>query len=181
MQSLAAMWERVASTLTRTGTWIGLLPLRLLLAWEFWEAGVMKLQGENWFNSVRADFPFPFNLVPVDISWFLATWTELLGGIGLALGLFARFWSAGLIILSVVAIAGVHWPAEWNSLPELWQGYAVSDRGFGNYKLPLLFIVMLLPLVFFGAGKVSLDHALSRWVLRREPSIGVSEAVGSAP
>jgi putative oxidoreductase len=179
MQSVGAIWERVTSILTQTGEWIGLLPLRLLLAWEYWEAGVMKLNGQNWFDSVRADFPFPFDMVPVDVSWFLATWTELLGGIGLALGLFTRFWSAGLIILSIVAIAGVHWPADWNSFSELWQGYAVSDRGFGNYKLPLLFIVMLLPLVFFGAGKASLDHALARCILRREPPLGMRGTVHS--
>ena len=162
MNRVTAMWRRTTAALAQIGEWVGLLPLRLLLAWEFGEAGVMKLGGENWFGSVRDDFPFPFNVVPVDISWLLATWTELLGGIGLALGLFTRFWSAGLILLSVVAIAGVHWPAEWNSLSELWQGYAISDRGFGNYKLPLLFIVMLIPLLLLGAGRLSVDHALSR-------------------
>jgi putative oxidoreductase len=118
-------------------------------------------------------------MVPVDVSWFLATWTELLGGIGLALGLFTRFWSAGLIILSIVAIAGVHWPTDWNSFSELWQGYAVSDRGFGNYKLPLLFIVMLVPLALFGAGKASLDHVLGRSVLRRERSTEMRGTVHS--
>jgi putative oxidoreductase len=172
MQSLNAAWARATSALARTGEWIGLLPLRLLLAWEFWEAGIIKLQGENWFGSVHANFPFPFNLVPIEVSWPLATWTELLGGLGLALGLFTRFWAAGLTVLSIVAIAGVHWPAEWNSFSELWQGYAVSDRGFGNYKLPLLFIVMLLPLFFFGAGKSSLDHIVVRILLRDAPGRG---------
>jgi putative oxidoreductase len=162
MNGVTEVWQRTTAALAKAGQWGGFLPLRLLLAWEFLEAGVMKLGGENWFGSVREDFPFPFNVMPVDISWFLATWTEVLGGIGLALGLFTRFWSAGLIILSIVAIAGVHWPADWNSLSELWQGYAISDRGFGNYKLPLLFIVMLIPLLLFGAGRLSVDHALNR-------------------
>jgi putative oxidoreductase len=179
MNGLVGAWEAVTTVLGRTGTWLALLPLRLILAWEFWEAGVEKLGGENWFDSVRGDFPLPFNVIPADTSWFLATWTELLGGLGLALGLFTRFWSAGLIILSIVAIAGVHWPAEWNSLAELWQGYSVSDRGFGNYKLPLLFIVMLLPLVFFGAGKASLDHVLLRWLAVRKPLATAGEAAGS--
>ena len=170
MNKFITLWQRTTSALVSTGEWIGLLPLRLLLAWEFWEAGAMKVGGENWFGSVRDDFPFPFNLMPVDLSWFLATWTELLGGIGLALGLFTRFWSAGLIILSIVAIFGVHWPAEWNSLSELWQGYSISDKGFGNYKLPLLFVAMLIPLFFFGPGKASVDHLLTGLVRQRSDS-----------
>jgi len=136
--------------------------LRLLLAWEFWEAGVMKLGGNNWFGGIKENFPFPFNYVPVDLSWFIATWFELLGSIGLAIGLFTRFWAISLIILSVVAIFGVHWPDDWSSLSELWKGYAISNKGFGNFKLPLLFIVMLLPLFFSGPGKASVDHILSK-------------------
>lgn len=170
MNKIIALWQRTTSALVSAGQWIGLLPLRLLLAWEFWEAGAMKIGGENWFGSVREDFPFPFNVLPLDLSWFLATWTELLGGIGLALGLFTRFWSAGLLILSIVAIFGVHWPAEWNSLSELWQGYSISDNGFGNYKLPLLFVAMLIPLLLFGPGRTSVDHLLTGLARRRPDS-----------
>ena len=78
------------------------------------------------------------------------------------LGLFTRFWAFSLIILSIVAIAGVHWPDQWDSLAELWKGYAITDKGFGNYRVPLLFIAMLVPLVFAGAGKLSLDNILAK-------------------
>jgi len=64
--------------------------------------------------------------------------------------------------VTIVAISGVHWPDEWSSLAELWKGYAVSDKGFGNFRIPLLFLVMLLPLVFQGAGKLSLDNIFAR-------------------
>jgi putative oxidoreductase len=167
MDRLIAGWQRLAAGLAAVGDWFGLLPLRLLLAWEFWESGIVKLKGDNWFGDVQDAFPFPFNVVPVDVSWFLATWTEILGAIGLAIGLFTRFWALGLIILSIVAIGGVHWPDRWDSLAELWKGYAITDQGFGNYKLPLLFIVMLIPLVFLGPGKASLDRVLSRSLTRR--------------
>jgi putative oxidoreductase len=36
----------------------------------------------------------------------------------------------------------------------------ITSDGFGNYKLPLLFLVILLPLLFHGGGKLSLDHLL---------------------
>jgi putative oxidoreductase len=64
-----------------------------------------------------------------------------------------------------VAIAAVHWPTEWHTLGDLLTGFRIvdeADDGFGNYELPLLFIVMLLPLLFAGAGKLSLDYLIKR-------------------
>ncbi|NCF14346.1 MAG: DoxX family membrane protein [Gammaproteobacteria bacterium] len=158
MSALTRLQQRIREFLDPAGAWLALLPIRLLMAWEFGNAGLMKLNGKNWFGNVQDNFPFPFNVIPVEISWFLATWTEILGAAGLVLGLFTRFWAFSLIVLTIVAILGVHWPAEWNSLAELWQGYAITDKGFGNYRIPLLFIAMLVPLMFAGAGKPSLDH-----------------------
>ena len=164
MQSIYRFWnDRIVAVLEPTGDWLALLPIRLLMAYEFGKAGLMKYNGNNWFANVQDNFPFPFNVVPVEISWFIATWFEILGAIGLVIGLFTRFWAFSLIILSVVAILGVHWPEQWSSLSELWKGYSVSNKGFGNYRIPLLFIAMLVPLLFKGAGKLSADHALSRY------------------
>ena len=162
MASLVDLKNRATDVLDGLGAWIGLLPIRLLMAYEFGRAGMMKLNGTNWFANVQDNFPFPFNVVPVEISWFLATWAEILGAIGLVLGLFTRFWAFSLIILTIVAISGVHWPDDWSSLAELWKGYSVSDKGFGNFRIPLLFLVMLIPLVVFSPGKLSVDHILAR-------------------
>lgn len=162
MDSLIKMKNQATSVLDDAGDWVALLPIRLLMAYEFGRAGMMKLNGNNWFANVQDNFPFPFNVVPVDISWFMATWMEILGAAGLVLGLFTRFWALGLIVVTIVAISGVHWPDEWSSLAELWKGYAVSDKGFGNFRIPLLFLAMLLPLVFQGAGKLSLDNILAK-------------------
>jgi len=160
MSSLVTLKNQVTDALDSVGDWAALLPIRLLMAYEFGRAGIMKFNGSNWFANVQDNFPFPFNVIPVEISWFLATWTEVLGAAGLALGLFTRFWALGLIVLTLVAIAGVHMPDNWDSLAELWKGYAVSDKGFGNFRIPLLFIVMLVPLVLMGPGKLSVDHLL---------------------
>lgn len=162
MDSLIKMKNQATSVLDDAGDWVALLPIRLLMAYEFGRAGMMKLNGNNWFANVQDNFPFPFNVVPVDISWFMATWMEILGAAGLVLGLFTRFWALGLIVVTIVAISGVHWPDEWSSLAELWKGYAVSDKGFGNFRIPLLFLAMLVPLVFQGAGKLSLDNILAK-------------------
>jgi len=135
-----------------------------LLAWEFGEAGYAKLTGSNWFEHVT--FPFPLNLLPAEFSWQIATWFELIGAAALVLGLATRFFSASLIILTIVAIAAIHWPSEWHSLSQLLTGYRIIDEqgdGLGNYKLPVIFLVMFLPILFSGAGKLSLDY----WIYRQ--------------
>ena len=154
-------YQKITTILDGLGDSIPQLCLRFILAWEFGKAGIEKLHGTNWFADIA--FPFPFNLLPPDFSWGLATGFELFGAAALILGLATRFFSASLIILTIVAIASVHWPSEWYSLSQLAMGFRVVDEandGFGNYELPLLFIVMLMPLLFSGAGKLSLDYLL---------------------
>ncbi len=157
---LIAGYQKLAARLNRhADQWPPLL-LRLILAYEFWEAGMMKYGGENWFSHL--DFPFPLSLLSNETLWFFATWLEIIGALALLLGLGTRFFSLALMLLTVVAINTVHWPAEWNSLPELWQGYAISNKGHGNFKLPLLYLIMFVPLLFGGAGCWSLDYLLNR-------------------
>lgn len=142
--------RRILGLLDDIGAWLPNFAIRLLLAYEFWEAGTMKLRGENWFEGIKEQFPFPFNIVPTDISWHLATWTELAGPVLLVLGLGTRFASASLAILTLVAWASVH----------AGNGYNVCDNG---YQLPLIYMVLFLPLLFQGAGKLSADY----WIRRR--------------
>ena len=162
MNAILRFKDSVIGALDAAGETAALLPIRLLMAYEFGRAGMMKLNGNNWFGNVQENFPFPFDVIPVDISWFMATWVELLGAAGLALGLFTRFWALGLIVVTIVAIYGVHLPDDWSSLAELWKGYAVSDKGFGNFRIPMLFLVMLIPLVLTGPGRISVDYFLAK-------------------
>lgn len=166
MQILLTRYRKLAGWLDCAGDYgAGLVLIRLLMAYEYGKAGLGKFNGNNWFANVQDNFIFPFNVVPVEISWFLATWFEILGAAGLLLGLFTRFWALSLIIMTIVAISGVHWPAEWHSLGELWEGYrVVSKDGSGNYRIPLLFIAMLLPLLVSGAGRLSIDALLAKRV-----------------
>jgi putative oxidoreductase len=164
IHQLSALYEHIRNKLNIIGEWLPQLTLRLILAWEFGEAGFEKLHGSNWFADIS--FPFPLSLLPPDFSWGLATFFEIVGAFALAFGVATRFFSLSLIVLTIVAIAAVHWPAEWSTLSELLTGYRISDKagdGFGNYKLPLLFLVMFLPLLFSGAGKVSIDY----WIRRK--------------
>lgn len=150
--------------------WLAPLGLRILLAWEFIEAGWMKWQGENWFAEIQMDFPFPFDLLPPDLNWTLAAATELLAGTCLLLGLGTRVAAASLLAVTVVATAAVHWPMMYEGLDGLLMGYAITDQGSGNFKLPLLFVAMLLPLLFGGAGRVSVDAWFASRAVPAQPS-----------
>ena len=102
-----------------------------------------------------------FSTLPASLNWQLATWLELVGAVMLLLGLATRSVAYVFWVLTVVAIAAVHWPDQWNGLSELWQGYAITDQGYGNFKLPLLFLAMLLPLILNGGGALSVDRLLA--------------------
>ncbi len=144
MQTLVS---RALLLLDEIGAWLPQLGLRLLLAYEFWQSGLEKLHGENWFEDIQDQFPFPLHLVPPDVSWHLATGFELAGPVALLLGLGTRFFSASLIVLTLVAWASVH----------AGNGYNVCDNG---YKLPLMYAVMFLVPLFSGPGRLSLDHLI---------------------
>jgi putative oxidoreductase len=151
----------VACKLTQRLDWLGqflsMLGLRLLLAWEFWGSGVEKLRGRNWFAEIQGNFPFPFSLLPADVNWIFAIGIELLGSIALALGLGTRFAAFSLMVLDSVAWISVH----------AGHGYNVCNNGF---KLPLIYLIMLIPLLLSGPGKISLDHLIVSRVLGSRPA-----------
>lgn len=161
-------------SLERGGDVVGLLPIRALLCWEYLEAGIEKFRGENWFDAVA--LPVPFSLFPADLNWTLSMTLEIAGALCLLLGLATRFFAAVLLLLTIVATATVHWPESWSSFSELWMGYAITDQGYGNFKLPLLFAAMLWPLVVFGPGRLSLDTLLLRWSSPAAGRSGVDRA-----
>jgi len=163
--NLFKTYDDLTARLKATGDYIWPLALRLIMFWEFWEAGISKYRGDNWFADIpwadwQMGFPFPFNLLPVDLNWMFATWGELVFSILILLGLFTRFAAFSLLVITVVATVAVHWPSEWSSLTELWNGYVISPKGAGNFKLPLLFVLLLMPLIFHGGGKISMDNLL---------------------
>ena len=168
---LTNLYDDTAARLRSIGDWIWPLSLRLILGYEFWTAGLTKFNGKNWFGGRIDSFPQPFKLFGGDFSWFAATWGELVFSVMLIFGLFTRFAAFSLVVITVVAIMTIHWPAEYSGLSDLWQGYSVSrvkvdDVFKGNFRIPLLFLIMLLPLVFHGGGKFSVDALLRFFTAR---------------
>ncbi len=52
----------------------------------------------------------------MELSWFLASWTEFLGGICLLLGLATRLWALPLAVTMLVAAGSVHWDNGWPAI-----------------------------------------------------------------
>jgi len=150
MNMIICIAKYIIDKLNAVGEHLSMLTLRLYIAWEFWESGLEKFNGDNWFSDIQDAFPFPFNIVPTDISWFISTWTELAGAITLIVGLGTRFTAVSFIILDIVAWISVHGD----------NGYNVCSNGF---KLPLMYLIMLMPLLLSGPGKASIDF----WIKRR--------------
>lgn len=168
--ALSTLWTDFTARLQGANESIPPLVLRLIMGWEFFESGTEKLYGDNWFADIQSRFPFPFDVIPANVSWGIATWFELIGAIMLWIGLGTRLFAFVLLFLTFVATAAVHWPTMLSMWSDLAKGYAITDMGHGNFKLPLLFAVMLLPLIFGGGGRLSLDALVARLAGARDPA-----------
>ena len=128
---------------------IPLLLIRLILAYGFYGPATMKLNDVSaiaeWFTNIGIPAP--------TLNAYLATYTEFLGAIFLALGLATRFISIPLIITMLVAIKTVHWG----------NGFNASDNG---YEIPLYYMAMLMMLFFAGPGRASMDYLIRKKLLK---------------
>jgi putative oxidoreductase len=57
MERITERLNTLLGGLDTAGSWLAPLALRLLLAREFWDAGVEKLHGRNWFGAIQDRFP----------------------------------------------------------------------------------------------------------------------------
>ena len=126
-----------------------LLVIRLYWGWSFAQTGWGKLmhleRTAGFFESLNIPLP--------KLNAVLAGGTECLGGILLALGLFARPASIPLIFTMLVAYG----TADRDALVAI-----RSDPDKFVTAAPFLFLLASLLVLAFGAGKLSLDALLGR-------------------
>ena len=104
--------------LTRKVDFLGPLLLRLYLVPIFWMAGTKKWGSfdstVDWFGNPDWGLGLPFPLLLA----FLATWTEILGAIGLLLGLAVRWLAVPLMFTMIIAATTVHMDYGWQSIAD---------------------------------------------------------------
>jgi uncharacterized membrane protein YphA (DoxX/SURF4 family) len=111
------------------------LALRFILVPVFWMAGMQKL---NHFDSTVEWFGNSDWGLGLPLPWLLAllaTATELLGAILLALGLLTRLIAVPLIITMLVAIISVHWENGWQAIADPQAAFATESVIASSEKL----------------------------------------------
>jgi putative oxidoreductase len=129
---------------------------RLTLGIVMFPHGAQKALG--WFGGYGFSGTMNFFTHQMHIAAplaFLAIAAEFAGSIGLILGCLSRVAALGIGTNMVVAIATVHAP---NGFFMNWYG---TQKGEG-FEYHLLAIGLALIVLFYGAGKVSLDQLISR-------------------
>ena len=115
MTTLLSLFHRIHAALnhTRIADFLAPLALRLFLVPVMFSAGYNKAMSfestVSWFGNSEWGLGLPF---PALLA-FLATATELVGGVLLLLGLFTRYISIPLMFTMLVAIGSVHWENGW--------------------------------------------------------------------
>lgn len=142
--NVLAMYQKATERLSLLND-IPALFFRLILAYGFYTPAMMKWGNINgiaeWFGGMGIPFP--------TLNAYMAASTEMAAVILLPLGLATRFISIPLIITMVVAIVTVH----------LSNGFEAGNNGF---EIPLYYMLMLFALLINGAGKLSVDHIISK-------------------
>jgi putative oxidoreductase len=137
--------ERTAAHLT----WLGPLFARLTVGWVFLWSGWGKLQNlpQITENFVSWGIPFPHVLTP------FVSGVEFFGGMFLLAGLLTRISAGALGVTMIVAIRS----AKWDQVDSL-----ESLLGFDETA----YLAIFLWLAIAGAGPLSLDRFLTRFVRR---------------
>lgn len=116
-----------------------LLGARLYVAWVFFKSGLTKL---NDWESTLLLFEYEYAVPVLDFTSaaYLATFGELVLPVMLALGLFARKAALGLFVVNYIAVI------------------SLEDMPAAAYNLHVIWGLMALAVVIWGAEKLSLDQ-----------------------
>src|ERR1700748_2406941 len=138
--------KRVAQHLT----WLAPLFARFTCGWVFLLSGWGKLNNlpQITENFIGWGIPFPPFFTP------LTSGIEFFGGLFLLLGLLTRISAGALGVTMIVAIKAAKWD-EVDSLETL--------LGFDEFE----YLALFLWLAIAGAGPLSLDEPISRWLKKR--------------
>ena len=135
------------------------LPLRLVIGYGFLAHGWAKLsRGPAGFAQLLDQIGAP---LPELTAW-VSTLVELLGGLAILAGAFVAAVSVPLIVVMLVAMFTVHLRYGFSAVNTV--GLTADGPQFGppGYEVNLLYVAGLLALILGGAGPFSIDRRLAR-------------------
>lgn len=138
--------------------------LRLALGVGCMVHGWAKLsRGPAGFGKLLAQTGIP---LPNIMAW-IASLTELLGGLAMLLGLFVSIAAIPLIVTMLVAVFTVQINYGFSSVKTI--GLTPQGPVFGppGYEINLLYIAGLISLIITGAGVFSIDALMVRSIYNR--------------
>jgi putative oxidoreductase len=138
---------------------------RLVIGHAFFQTGLGKLMNLSDIADYFGTLGIPF---PTANAVFIST-IEFTGGIALMLGIGTNLFASLLSCTLVVALM----TAERENLVGAITGS--GDKTFTDI-LPMIFLMPTVWLVAYGAGPISLDYVISRFVLHRETAPALRKA-----
>ncbi|MFA5834293.1 MAG: DoxX family protein [Bacteroidota bacterium] len=131
-----------------------LLLIRLYWGYDFYQTGLGKLNNLEGTTEFFASLNIPFP----HLNAIAAGTTELTCGILLMIGLGSRYFSLPLIVIMCVAYATDDYEALSNIFSDVESFVAAT---------PFLHLLASLIIFIFGAGALSADNIIGRWVAKK--------------
>jgi putative oxidoreductase len=144
--SMTAIVRQAFDLLDHVPDWLLAIPLRLAVATVFWDSAMAHLA--NWQTTLelfQTEYQVP--ILPPDVAAYMAVSIEVSAPILLVLGLAAR--AAALVLLGMVTVI------ELFVYPQAWPTH-------------IQWAAMLLVLVCRGAGMISVDRLIQRYLFADE-------------
>jgi putative oxidoreductase len=135
------------------------LPLRLVIGYGFIAHGWAKLsRGPAGFARLLEQIGAP----QPELTAWVSTFIEILGGLAILAGAFVAVVSVPLIVMMLVALFTVHLRYGFSAINTI--GLTADGPQFGppGYEVNLLYIAGLLALILGGAGPLSIAGLLTR-------------------
>src|SRR5262249_27982972 len=141
-------------------------------------------RGPSGFARLLAQIGAPF---PEVTAW-VSTFTEILGGLAIFTGAFVEVVSVPLIVMMLVAMFTVHLKYGFSSVNTIRLTEDGPKWGPPGYEINLVYIAGLVALILGGAGTLSVDRLRSREARTEEvgdtttgaTAGGVGESPGAA-
>ena len=136
IRKILALREPIVHWLDLLGMNALMVIMRIWMAKIFWYSGLTKIS--SWSNTLFLfQYEYKVPIIPFELAAYFATAVELTAPILLVLGLFTRLAALPMLAMTIVI-----------------------QTTYLDFSEHYFWGITLLAIIFYGAGKISLDHLL---------------------